>query len=203
MGTFGRLIGALAVSAAALSSGCGGDSGPAGPSPPQGPFAVAGRVISFTSGAALSGATVSYEPEAGGAAMVGAADASGSYTLSIPTAGTYVVRVGGALAGTVIVGPTPFRGDLLIDQTTCRTRYGEVLDARTLRPVAGATVALPGATTTTDASGWYRLDLGCDPSPSFSTTFIDVRHPSYADFTQVVGRGVSAVLRLDVALTGR
>lgn len=200
MGTFGRLIGALALSAAALATGCGGDSGPAGPSPAQGPFAVGGRVISFTSGAALSGATVSYEPEAGGAATVATADATGTYTLSMPTAGTFVVRVGGGLAGTVIVGPTPFRGDLLIDQTTCRTRYGEVVDARTLRPVTGATVTLPGATATTDASGWYRLDLGCDPSPSFSTTFIDVRHPSYQDFTQVVGRGVSSVLRLDVAL---
>jgi hypothetical protein len=203
MGTFGRFIGLLAASATALVAGCGGENGPAGPSPTPGPFAVVGRVISFTSGAALPGATVSYEPEAGGAATVATADATGTYTLSIPTTGTFVVRVGGALAGTVIVGPTPFRGDLLIDQTTCRTRYGEVVDARTLRPVAGATVALPGATTTTDASGWYRLDLGCDPSPSFSTTFIDVRHPSYADFTQVVGRGVSAVLRLDVALTSR
>ncbi len=196
----GSARGLLALAAAAaMAVGCGSDDGPAAPSA-QGPYPVAGQVRSFTSGAGLSGATVSYAPEAGGVETLATADSTGTYTLSLARSGTYVVRVGSALAGTVIVGTGAFRGDLLIDETSCRTRYGEVLDGRTLRPVAQAIVSLPGVSTMTDAAGWYRLDLDCDPSPSFSTTFITVRHPSYQDFTQVVGRGVSAVLRLDIAL---
>lgn len=160
-------------------------------------------MLIFTTTAASPGVAVSYTPEAGGPEVTTTADAAGAYALSVPVAGTYVVRVAGALAGTAIVGARPFRGDLLVDQTNCRTRYGVVLDGRTLLPVSRAIVTLPGIATMSDSDGWYRLDLECEPPTSFSTTFLDVRHPSYQDLSQVVGRGVSGVLRLDVALTSR
>ena len=183
--------------------GCGSDGTPTEPSPPAGPFQISGRVLTFTTAAALPNVAVSYTPDASGPEVTTTADAAGAYALTVSVAGANVVRVGGAVAGTAIVGARPFRGDLLVDQTNCRTRYGVVLDSRTLRPVSGATVTLPGVATMTDSGGWYRIDLGCEPSTSFSTTFLDVRHPSYQDLSQVVGRGVSAVLRLDVALTSR
>lgn len=160
-------------------------------------------MLTFTTAAALPNVAVSYAPDAGGPEVTTTADAAGAYSLTVPAAGSYVVRVAGALAGTAIAGARPFRGDLMVDQTNCRTRYGLVLDNRTLRPVSGATVSLPGAATASDSDGWYRIDLGCAPPTSFSTTFLDVRHRSYQDLSQVVGRGVSAVLRLDVALTSR
>lgn len=54
----------------------------------------------------------------------------------------------------------------------------------------------------TGSDGWYRIDLGCDIDPlgNFGTALIYVSHPSYPEFSRVVGRGIHFVNRIDVEL---
>ena len=54
------------------------------------------------------------------------------------------------------------------------------------------------------SEGWYRIDLACPEvlGPG-GTTEIYVAHPDYERRTQVVGRGVYDVLRLDLDLERR
>jgi hypothetical protein len=98
-----------------------------------------------------------------------------------------------------------YRGDLLVRGGTCISRYGTLADARTLRPVGGATVSLGGQTAISEPDGWYRIDLGCPSTETigFNTTFMRVSHPNYAMREQVVGRGIQRVSRLDVDLERR
>jgi hypothetical protein len=98
-----------------------------------------------------------------------------------------------------------YRGDLLVRGGTCISRYGTLADARTLRPVGGATVSLGGQTAISEPDGWYRIDLGCPSTGTigFNTTFMRVSHPNYAMREQVVGRGIQRVSRLDVDLERR
>jgi hypothetical protein len=97
-----------------------------------------------------------------------------------------------------------YRGDLLVDSGTCVSRYGVVMDARTLRPIAGASVGSSGNTVTTTTEGWYRIDWGCPSSGTigFNTTFLTASHPSYTSQQQVLGRGIQNVQRLDFLLEG-
>ena len=131
-------------------------------------------------------------------------DSSGSYALTVPSVGFFDISVDGSSIGAGRVTGGAYRGDLLVDRGTCISRYGSLADARTLRPVAGATVALGAATAVSGADGWYRLDFGC-PAMSFpgGTTFMSVTHQDYAPRQQVVGRGVQGVSRLDVDLERR
>jgi hypothetical protein len=93
------------------------------------------------------------------------------------------------------------RGDLLVRGGGCISRYGVLLDLGTRRPIAGATVTLPDASTTSGIDGWYRLDLGCpDTALPGNTTFMTVTHPNFATKQQVVGRGVLGVSRIDLEL---
>ncbi|OLC42250.1 MAG: hypothetical protein AUH43_23075 [Acidobacteria bacterium 13_1_40CM_65_14] len=97
-----------------------------------------------------------------------------------------------------------YRGDFLVRAGTCVSRYGTLVDARTLRPVAGATVSLTGSKTTSGADGWYRIDLGCPTSnPVGGTTEMTVEHPSYVPRSVIVGRGVVGVTRRDLDLERR
>jgi SAM-dependent methyltransferase len=115
------------------------------------------------------------------------------------------------LVGTGRVKGSTYHGDLLIDSGTCVSRYGTLADARTLRPVAGATVSVGSGTavtlgtTVSGPNGWYRVDLGCPTNGliGFNTTFLYVAHPNYASRDQVVGRGVHGVRRLDLDLERR
>jgi hypothetical protein len=105
-----------------------------------------------------------------------------------------------------VTGPT-YRADFLVRPGTCVSRYGTLADARTLRPIAGATVSLSlgGGSVISETDGWYRIDLGCPTSGQvgFNTTVIYVSHPNYVDQSQVVGRGVAGVTRLDFELQAR
>jgi hypothetical protein len=183
--------------------GCGDSNAVVGPSSTSVTFV--GRVVEFITQAPVTSATVEFRLDSQqpgpSQAMTGA---NGQYALTVPHTGTYFVQVDGAVAGVAHVNGSGYRGDLLVSRGTCISRYGFVIDSRTLRPVSGATAALSGITATTGADGWYRIDLGC-PAVVLpgNTTFIRVTHPRYAERTAIVGRGVAGVMRLDLELDGR
>jgi hypothetical protein len=159
--------------------------------------------LDFSPQTGVSGAAVQF----GGNSLLGSfsatTDANGFYVMSVPILDPLTVSVDGAYAGTALVNGPQYRGDLLIDRGTCISRYGTLFDARTLRPVAGATVTLVGRTTLSGSDGWYRIDVGCPPmpQPGGNTTDLNVTHPNYTPRSAPVGRGVRGVSRLDLDLT--
>jgi hypothetical protein len=166
---------------------------------------VHGEVLDFRTEAGVAGAAVEFRSDSQLGDARATTDASGRYVLSLPASGVFTVLVEGGYVGSSRVTGSGYRGDLLVRGGTCISRYGTIADARTLRPVVGATVSLGGQTTTSEPDGWYRLDLGCPPSGTigFNTTFMSVTHPNYALREQVVGRGIGGVSRLDVDLERR
>jgi hypothetical protein len=133
----------------------------------------------------------------------------GSYTVVLPATRPGVfpwsVFVDGVSVAFMSLTASGYRGDVFVRPGTCVARYGIVLDALTLQPIADATVTLAGERTATAADGWYRIDLGCPATGmvGFNTTFIYVSHPGYIDATQGVGRGIFSVYRLDLRLARR
>lgn len=199
-----------------LVSAVGCDTQPPGaPSPATiGPVTVSGRVLEFSTDAGVAGAIVSFGTiDNGPFAAVGTAtsNAMGSYTLSVPmiaqTPGLrpWHVQVDGVSIGGARLTVRGYRGDLFVHPGTCVARYGIVADSQSLRPIAGATVKLLGASALTAIDGWYRIDLGC-PANSWvgsNTTFMYVTHRDYLDGSESVGRGVYSVQRIDVWLQRR
>jgi hypothetical protein len=169
---------------------------------------VSGRVLDFATNAGIAGASVAFGNfESGSGRLVAAAatitDAAGSYTLSTPAPGSYLVQVDGVFAGTARIAGIGYRGDLLAHPGACVSRYGTIMDGLTQRPIAGATISLSGKSVVTGADGWYRIDLGCTGPIGFNTTFMYVSAAGYLDQPQVVGRGVAGVDRRDVWLYRR
>jgi carboxypeptidase family protein len=190
----------LAVAAVVvLTVGCDRQQTPSGPSS----VGVSGRVIDFSSGVGVSGASVVFGETT---AMT---DANGKYTIDHLASGQYEPRVDGAWMGQSRVTGPGYRGDLLVRPGTCVSRYGTLADARTRRPVAGAIVGFVGpglnARTVSGLDGWYRIDLGCPANGlvGFNTTALSVSHPNYVDPFQPVGRGVGGATRLDLDLEPR
>lgn len=166
-----------------------------------------GRVTDFRSGEPTPGARVRFT-SSDGASVDTLSDATGAYALDWTRTSTsvvpqFVVSLDGTLLGDAQAAGSWWRGDLLSHGEGCISRYGVVYDAEGGRPVASAVVTLGSGSATTDADGWYRIDLGCpaDGPTSFSTSFVVVSHPRYALRQQVVGRGISGVLRLDLGLS--
>lgn len=190
------LLVVVALVVSVTAGACAGDTTPTGPS--VGPVTFRGEVTTFSPVAPRSGALVLFSAVAG----IGRAttEANGTYEMTVPAAGPYTVTVDGVIEGDGEVSGAAYRGDLLVDTGTCTSRYGTVTDARTARPIGGATVTLTSVVVMSDSNGWYRIDLGCDPPLSFSTTFITASHAGYAVRQRVVGRGVGGVLRLDLVL---
>jgi len=122
----------------------------------------------------------------------------------VPSIDFYSISVDGAVVGRgLVTGRPTYRGDLLVHGGTCISRYGALTDAGTLRPVAGATISL-GRSTTSEADGWYRIDLGCpEINRGGNTTFMTVEHPRYVSRSVGVGRGVFGVQRIDLDLVRR
>jgi hypothetical protein len=164
-------------------------------------------VVEYASQAPVPGATVRFTLQLS-STLVDPSEtttgADGRYTLTVPATSVYTVSIDGASAGTARVNGRAYRGDFFVRAGTCISRYGHVIDSRTFRPVSGATAMLGGRTVTTETDGWYRLDLGC-PNVILpgGTTVITVTHRDYETRSQVVGRGVAGVSRLDLDLTRR
>ncbi len=192
----------LLTYALALTIACTGRS-PTGPTdlPPQvGPASIRGTVRDFTTGVPRGLAQIEFTSDAGAGVVSAVTSDSGGYGVIVPATGSFTVRLHDIYVGTLQVTGPSYVGDLLVDSGSCTSRYGVLTDARTSRPVVGASVSLPARTVTSGADGSYRIDLGCEPSLSFSTTFITASHPGYQLRQQVVGRGVHNVVRLDLVL---
>jgi len=191
----------LVVVLMAVTCGCTREL-PAGPT--RGSFSISGRVIDFRTQTPLAGGRVEISLDVAAAALAGTtADASGAYVLTVPTSAMYYASVNGTVVGEARVNRPSYPGDLLVNGGNCVSRYGTLTDVRTTRPVAGATVTVAGGTATSDANGWYLIDLGCPGSTGFNTTLLYVTHPSYVPNQRVVGRGVQGVWRLDLELERR
>jgi hypothetical protein len=193
----------LALLVLILLAACNGRQ-PAGPSSAQSTFDiqgvwVSGRVVDFATGVGVSGLTVRFGDTT---AVTGV---EGGYLFALPAIGLYEPSIDGVRMGSSRVTGSTYRGDFLVRPGTCVSRYGTLTDGRTLRPVAGAGVSLGGQQVTSGPDGWYRIDLGCPENGwlGFNTTFIYASHPAYADKSQVVGRGIAGVIRLDLELQQR
>jgi len=199
-----RILAILTVCASACSGA---------PTSPSGPARVTGRVVDYLTGAGVPGASVTFGQAVFSDAIhftvsaphAAVADASGSYAVSLPAAARYDVVIDGGLIGSAEITAPSYRGDLFARTGTCVARYGTLADAETRRPIANAAVSVAGGSAITGADGWYRIDLGCPENGQlgFGTTLIYFTHPAYADASQVVGRGVSGVVRLDFTLKRR
>lgn len=162
-----------------------------------------GRVTDFASDAPLAGVTLAFGADVSAIDLRTTTDASGAFALDVPAGRIYAALDGQIVADLAVhVGGPAYRGDLLGNGGTCISRYGLVTDAATFQPVTGATVRLGGRSAVTGGDGWYRIDLGCvdDPSSNFNTTFMYVTHPTYREFSRVLGRGVHRVNRIDAEL---
>ncbi len=121
------------------------------------PGSIAGTVTAASSGAALSGATVTD------GTRTATTDAAGSYTLSNVPAGTYVVtasRSGYTSASqsvAVVSGTTAVANFALATATTTGTISGRVTNVSTGAPIAGARVTAGTRTAFTDANGNYTI----------------------------------------------
>jgi hypothetical protein len=113
-----------------------------------GRVAVSGRVVDFTTDAAIAGATVEF----GGLdfsgrfvpAVTALSDGAGAYKATIVAGTNTVVEIDKARIGQVQVNQD-YRGDFLVRFGSCVARYGTVADGLTLRPITGATVTLSTA----------------------------------------------------------
>jgi hypothetical protein len=193
-----RRIGLLGLLVASLS--CGGSPLESTPPAPGGDLGgtlrVSGQVLDFFTGASVPGVTVAFGD------ATGMTNAAGLYSIPLASTGTYYPKVDGVAVGISRFPGASYRGDLFVHTGTCVSRYGTIADMGGHRPIAGATVSLLGKKTLTGTDGWYRLDFDCpaDAWVGFNTTFLYVSHPDYAEASQVVGRGVSQVSRLDVEM---
>ena len=193
------VIVALAIS---TQGSCGGSDSLTGPSDVAVTFS--GRVVEYRTQLPAVAVAVMFGPpllDSGFGPSETTTNADGGYVLTVPRTGLFTVSVNGVFAGMARVNGNVYRGDLFIQGGTCISRYGIVIDRDTLRPIQGATLSLAGATATTGADGWYRIDLGCpDVILPGGTTVINVTHPAYGSRSIVVGRGVAGVSRLDLDL---
>jgi hypothetical protein len=188
-----------------------GVAGCASPTAPSGLITVSGRVLNFSSDAGVAGAQVEFwqegPPSANTVQIVNGTavtDLGGSYQLRVPAAERYNIRVDvdRSSHGSTVPGSSAHRGDFLVYVGTCVSRYGQVFDEQSRKPISGAIISLFTKTVVTGLDGWYRIDFGC-PAQAFvggNTTFMYARHPRYEDGSTVTGRGVEGTARWDFLL---
>jgi hypothetical protein len=179
---------------------------------------VAGAVRDFRSDAPVAGARVSFGNITIGT-VTATTDSAGAYSLLAPSNDELDVYVDGEWVTEATLRDRIYRGDFYVHGQRCVARYGMVIDSVTRFPVFGATVSMsvggtvPSTATATDATGWFRLSLGCDTpaigSPmgpgciGYNTSFATVTHPDYRTGSFVVGRGICNVERVDWLLQRR
>jgi hypothetical protein len=180
--------------------GCENDRVTTAPSPSLN-VSIGGQAVNYRTNSGISGAVVRFVGEERPIVVEAITDRNGSYTMTLPIAGFFSLWVAGARVGAGHVTSSAYRGDLFVNDAACIARYGTLADARTLRPIAGATVHLAGNEAVSGLDGWYRLDFGCPSTrQSGNTTYMAITHPNYARRDVVVGRGVQEVDRVDVDL---
>ncbi len=138
---------------------------------------IRGRVLDVRTDAGLPGAEVRFSGDT--QETHGTTDATGAYIIPMPAIGAFTISVDGKYQGRARVTGSAYRGDLIVDEGTCVARYGTVADARTLAPIAGASVSVAGRSALTGADGWYRIEsrVPWDREPGIQHHIL-VRHPS-------------------------
>ena len=156
---------------------------------------VIGRLMDFVRDVPVAGAPVAY------GSFGTFTDPSGVYRLEIP-GGDYDIFADGTPLGPLRPIDPVFRGDLYVRGGACTAAYGLVVERWSRRPIGGVKIALVGFETLSDASGWYRLNLGCNVSYGTGTIFASFTRAGYADHAIPAGRRESlrGLRRLDVEL---
>jgi hypothetical protein len=208
--------------AAALSA-CSRESAPTAPttSTPASPASVrvSGRVVDYATGQSVPGYTVRWWTGSNSHLMLrfgqlaSVTDATGRFTVDVPVTDDFTPLTDTLLfdipmaSGGIRIPAKSIETDLIVNPGTCAARYGYVFDAVTRQPIFGARVARAG-TATTDANGYYRIDIGCEPRDAFywgiGTTTIGASHPAYQGTFEFDGRregtSYSGIRRVDFAL---
>jgi acid phosphatase len=166
------------------------------------PGTITGHVTDSSTGAAISGATVSYS---GGSTST---DNNGSYTFSNVPAGSYSVTAShsGYNSQTSSVSVTAATTSTLnfqltpISTTSPGTISGKVTNISTGGAISGATVSYSGGSTTTDTGGNYSF---ANVTPA--TYNVTATHSGYFAETKsvVVGSGAAATLNFALATGGK
>jgi hypothetical protein len=186
----------------ALAATACGDSTPVSPTPivPTASPAVriAGRLVDYQTGQGAGGTSISWRPISGGATIAVTTDAAGRFDVELPASESlarfaFQIQTGpiNFLSGTVRVPGKRLETEIFVNSGQCAGRYGYVFDAVTRQPIAGARVVRAGSAIT-DATGYYRIDIGCEPHDGLywgiGTTTISVTHPSYQGTFELDGR---------------
>ena len=195
-----ELVLAIATTAAASSLALACDESPTGPTTRA--LTFGGVVLDYLTQAPVVGASVNLHRSESETNIVEAVtDASGRYFVTVTGTGRYTARVDSGPSHRLVVNGSQFRGDLFVHSGTCRARYGVVVDAMTLRPIADAIVSLTNRSVRSASDGWYRIDLDCPPMHQFgNTTFLYATKSGYQQAQAVVGRGVQLVQRVDIPM---
>ena len=158
------------------------------------PATVTGRVTDATSGAGISGATVSV------GTRTASTDGTGAYTLTgVPSGSQAVAASATGYEAAVKTVNLPAGGTVTTNFALVRKPtdiVGEVRNAATLQPLAGATVSYSGGSTTTDALGRYRL---ADTPPG--THEVTASATGYVSKTQTVVVTLGAYATSDFGLS--
>lgn len=215
---------AVFLAAALMSISCSKTPSPTTPTavePPSAPaIRLSGRTIDYRSGHSVAGVSITWRERGSNSSPVPVtvtSDAAGRFEVALPIADTFsfeITRDPAPFAtfdnpvlqsGIVRVPGKRLESDLLINSGSCAARYGYVFDAVIRQPIAGARVSRVGGTASTDANGYYRIDIGCEPRTwGGGTTTISVSHTGHQSTFEFDGRSEntssSGIRRVDFAL---
>jgi hypothetical protein len=213
---------AVFLAAALISISCSKTSSPTTPTavepPPVPAIRLSGRVVDYRSGQPVAGTALTWRERSSSssASHTVTSDAAGRFEIALPIADTFSIEIKREPApfatidnpvlqsGIVRVPGKRLESDFLVNPGSCAARYGYVFDAVTRQPIAGARVSRAG-TAVTDANGYYRIDIGCEPRNwGIGTTTISVSHTAYQGTFEFDGRrehtSSSGLRRIDFAL---
>jgi hypothetical protein len=152
----------------------------------EGTATLGGRVTYVETGAPAAGARVRASASPPGTTNVETVvDASGSYRFTNLIGGSYAVSVflpdsnDLAYLRLIDIGGNALTLDFEISANRCVTITGIVTDRITRRGIEGAVVSHIGQVATTDAQGFYKLELGCPPPRDGMNHLWSIRHPQY------------------------
>ena len=209
----------IAVLMCAAAAGCGGGDSSGGPTAPSSAMTIhiSGRVVDERTMQGVAGVTLLWggtgiPPIPAGTPIPAnlsiVTDANGSYQAELPDAAYYSVSGGMARGIVRPIGALDIV-NFYVNTGGCPTQYGRVVDAVTRRAIAGAQVSWVGLTSTSDATGNYRLTLACQPgSYGSGLTTSSVSHPAYQPYSTPARTGealgsAASEERVDIALTPR
>jgi hypothetical protein len=153
---------------------------------PSLPATLAGRVYVLESGSGMAHSRVVVS---GAASAETSTDETGMFRMDGLPAGIYSVAIAPP-SGNGITLPVNVRSganwlEVPLSTGDCGIYYGFVIDAKSGRPVAGATVSLVNQTTT-NALGWYTLVVGCPPRFIGSSVLVAYEHPGYKPYQRLL-----------------